>query len=226
MTARRGKRGPRGRCEQTGALPAQRSAHLARPTGTNSRPERPQGAPAQADLAAALRLADVRLSVLLPAREQPRNVPSPSSSPTSGCCFRRSTPCQTPTPCFGCCATSTLTRPLSQRPCGGTGEGADNISPGSTISTVRKASGLPLRACLCRRLGCHAGLSAPHAPGACLQYPGALHATGTGAASGTWRARRHRLHPKFLCCSLARSRADARAPRRTPSTATRVTSPR
>ena len=169
MTARRGKRGPRGRCEQTGARAAQRSAHLARPSGTSSRPERPQGAPAQADLAAALRLADVRLSGLLPARDQPRNVPSPSQSPTSGCCFRKSKPCQTPTPFFGCCATSTLTRPLSQRPCSGAGEGADNVSPGSTISTVRKASGLPLRACLlpstgmpCRGISCAWRMSSIH----------------------------------------------------------------
>jgi hypothetical protein len=46
---RRGTGGPRGRREQTDAPPAQRAARLARSTGTNSRPERPQEAPAQAD---------------------------------------------------------------------------------------------------------------------------------------------------------------------------------
>jgi len=104
---------------------------------------------------------------LPPVNRQPPAAVSGNRNPAKR--RQKSKPCQTPTPFFGCCATSTLTRPLSQRPCSGAGEGADNVSPGSTISTVRKGSGLPLRACLlpstgmpCRGISCAWRMSSIH----------------------------------------------------------------
>jgi hypothetical protein len=79
---------------------------------------------------------------------------------------------------------------------------------------IEKHQGLPLRARLRLQLECHAGLSPPDAPGACVQYPGTLQPTATRALSATRRARCHRLHPKLLRRPLARPSTHSRAPRR------------